>query len=42
MLVIAETSPLHYLVLIEHTAILPMLLGDVVIPLPSTLFKSMR
>ena len=32
MLVIANTSPLHYLVLIEHTAILPMLFGDVVIP----------
>ena len=32
MLVIADTSPLHYLVLIEHTAVLPSLFGRVVIP----------
>lgn len=32
MLVIADTSPLHYLVLIEHTAILPTLFGRVLIP----------
>jgi predicted nucleic acid-binding protein len=32
MLVIADTSPLHYLVLIEHTAILPALFGRVIIP----------
>jgi predicted nucleic acid-binding protein len=32
MLVIADTSPLHYLVLIEHTAILPALFGQVIIP----------
>ena len=32
MLVIADTSPLHYLVLIERTAILPSLFGHVVIP----------
>jgi predicted nucleic acid-binding protein len=31
MLVIADTSPLHYLVLIEHTAILPPLFGHVII-----------
>jgi len=32
MLVIADTSPLHYLVLIEHTAILPTLFGYVLVP----------
>jgi predicted nucleic acid-binding protein len=32
MLVIADTSPLHYLVLIEHTAILPTLFEHVLIP----------
>jgi predicted nucleic acid-binding protein len=32
MLMIADTSPLHYLVLIEHTAILPPLFGHVIIP----------
>src|SRR5215510_13510825 len=32
MLVIADTSPLHYLVLIEHTAILPALFSHVIIP----------
>jgi predicted nucleic acid-binding protein len=32
MLVIADTSPLHYLVLIEHTAILPTLFEHVIIP----------
>src|SRR5215510_5646017 len=32
MLVIADTSPLHYLVLIEHTAVLPSLFGRVVVP----------
>jgi predicted nucleic acid-binding protein len=32
MLVIADTSPLHYLVLIEHTAILPTLFGHVLVP----------
>jgi hypothetical protein len=32
MLVIVDTSPLHYLVLIEHTAILPPLFGHVIIP----------
>src|SRR5215468_12269501 len=32
MLVIADTSPLHYLVLIEHTAILPALFSYVIIP----------
>jgi predicted nucleic acid-binding protein len=33
MLVIADTSPLHYLVLIEHTAILPTLFEHILIPL---------
>jgi predicted nucleic acid-binding protein len=32
MLVIADSSPLHYLVLIEHTAILPSLFSHVIIP----------
>lgn len=32
MLVIANTSPLHYLVLIDHPAILPTLFGRVLIP----------
>ena len=32
MLVIADTSPLHYLVLIEQMAILPALFGRVLIP----------
>jgi predicted nucleic acid-binding protein len=32
MLVIADTSPLHYLVLIEHTAILPALFERILIP----------
>jgi predicted nucleic acid-binding protein len=32
MRVIADTSPLHYLVLIEHTAILPVLFGRMLIP----------
>ena len=32
MLVIADTSPLHYLVLIEQTDILPSLFGHVIIP----------
>ena len=32
MLVIADTSPMHYLVLIEYTAILPSLFGGVIIP----------
>jgi predicted nucleic acid-binding protein len=32
MLVIADTSPLHYLVLIEHTAILPTLFDHVLVP----------
>jgi predicted nucleic acid-binding protein len=32
MLVIADTSPLHYLVLIEHTAILPTLFERIFIP----------
>ncbi len=32
MLVIADTSPLHYLVLIEPTAVLLSLFGRVVIP----------
>ena len=32
MLVIADTSPLHYLVLIDHSAILPVLVGRVLIP----------
>ena len=33
MLVIADTSPLHYLVLIEHPAILPTLFERILIPL---------
>jgi len=32
MLVISDTSPLHYLVLIDHPAILPALFGRVLIP----------
>jgi predicted nucleic acid-binding protein len=32
MLVIADTSPLHYLVLIEQTAILPLLFGNIFVP----------
>jgi predicted nucleic acid-binding protein len=32
MLVIANTSPLHYLVLIDHAEILPALFGQVLIP----------
>jgi predicted nucleic acid-binding protein len=32
MLVIADTSPLHYLVLIEQSAILPTLFGHVFVP----------
>ncbi|SRR6266545_4740419 len=32
MLVITDTSPLHYLVLIDHPAILPALFGRVLIP----------
>jgi predicted nucleic acid-binding protein len=32
MLVVADSSPLHYLVLIDHAAILPTLFGQVVIP----------
>ena len=32
MLVIADSSPLHYLVLIDHAAILPRLFGQVLIP----------
>jgi predicted nucleic acid-binding protein len=33
MLVVADTSPIHYLVLIQHEAILPALYEQVVIPL---------
>lgn len=33
MLVIADTSPLHYLVLIEHPAILPTLFERILMPL---------
>jgi predicted nucleic acid-binding protein len=32
MLVIADTSPLHYLILLESTDILPILFGRIVIP----------
>jgi predicted nucleic acid-binding protein len=32
MLVIADTSPLHDLVLIEHTDVLPPLFGRVIVP----------
>jgi predicted nucleic acid-binding protein len=32
MLVIADSSPLHYLVLIDHVTILPTLFGRVLIP----------
>ena len=32
MLVIADTSPLHYLVLIDHPEVLPVLFGRVLIP----------
>jgi predicted nucleic acid-binding protein len=32
MLVIADSSPLHYLMLIEHTDVLPSLFGHVIIP----------
>jgi predicted nucleic acid-binding protein len=32
MLVVADSSPLHYLVLIDRTTILPTLFGQVVIP----------
>ena len=32
MLVVADTSPLHYLVLIEHPAILPALFERILIP----------
>jgi predicted nucleic acid-binding protein len=32
MLVVADTSPIHYLVLIQHDAILPALYEQVVIP----------
>jgi predicted nucleic acid-binding protein len=32
MLVIADTSPLHYLVLIDHPEVLPILFGLVLIP----------
>ena len=32
MLVIADTSPINYLVLIEHTALLPTLFGHIIIP----------
>jgi len=32
MRVIADTSPLHYLVLIEHAAILPARFGTILIP----------
>lgn len=32
MIVVADTSPLHYLILIEHTHVLPALYGRVLIP----------
>ena len=32
MLVIADASPLHYLILLESTNILPVLFGRIVIP----------
>jgi predicted nucleic acid-binding protein len=32
MIVIADTSPLHYLVLLEHTEVLQHLYGRVIIP----------
>ena len=32
MLVIADSSPLHYLVLIDQAAVLPRLVGQVLIP----------
>jgi len=32
MLVIADASPLHYLILLESTDILPVLFGRIVIP----------
>lgn len=32
MIVVADSSPLHYLVLIEQTALLPEMYGDVMIP----------
>jgi len=32
MLVVADTSPIHYLILIQHEAVLPLLYTQVVIP----------
>jgi predicted nucleic acid-binding protein len=32
MIVVADSSPLHYLILIEQTALLPRIYGDVMIP----------
>ena len=32
MLVVADTSPLRYLILIEHVHVLPALYGDVIVP----------
>jgi predicted nucleic acid-binding protein len=41
MLVITDTSPLHYLVLINHTTILPALFGRVLVP-PAVLEELQR
>ncbi len=35
MLVVADTSPINYLVLLEHTAVLPALYTRVFLPLQS-------
>jgi predicted nucleic acid-binding protein len=32
MIVIADTSPLHYLILLDHTEVLQRLYGSVIIP----------
>ena len=32
MIVVADTSPLHYLVLLEHTQVLQHLYGRIIIP----------
>jgi predicted nucleic acid-binding protein len=32
VIVVADTSPLHYLILIEHVHVLPALFGEVIVP----------
>lgn len=32
MIIVSDTTPLHYLILIGHTELLPNLFGEIIIP----------